>query len=943
MAKYYCSGLQATRNNTTITFSWLLPPGQTKKKGQLQYKLVTDGKDPKKVKWTTVKVTGTTLMPTFTSITLNPALYYPTTSVHLDSIVWQVKMDGGAYTEATYEFALPDSPSLAVSGDTFVWEFPDDNNTNNIYFQDVEYQTTNSASESEPDWSASSVSSGTGTASGSQAYTSDVSGYRHFRCRTRSVRGASDWVWRKKSHTVSSQASDVHAELVGASLTVSFMSTSDAEQALVYYATATPDSGGISGPPSGTTWTLGYTSYNVGVNNAVQMTITPPALDQYLWVRVDLYNSPNTTTGRVIPVASGGLKAPTISNFVSTPSQHKVTFTFSNTSTVTGVGIAAFISGGQILNTVAGTATTIECDYGDADLTKVNFGLFAFLGSATAPDMKSDDVIQGVDVSLPKAPTAVSVTKTADEGKVRVAWTNNWTGANGTEITWATDKDAWDCNLQPDDWEIRGNTNKYLIAGLKTGSVYYFRVRSIKFDDEGLEGNIYSPYNASLVAVDLTETPDAPSVWVDNPVIAPGGSVTVSWVYVSNDSTEQQAATVYVDNVATYEINGAAQSYTFTPTWNNGTSHTIKVSTLSGSGKSSNKSAGVTVSVANALAIMKSTSLSSGQLTEMPFIVSVSGAGVGGKTSLSIVRDGAYIAGRPDDSKADGFDGESIYTRTFTGPLTNYNISVADLTGRLDDGCFYRLIITISDSLGQKKTDVIRFQVAWSHQPVAPTATIVNRADGLVQITVAEPSGYVSGDFFQVYRLSKDAPELIIDGGVYTTAYIDPYPASGGGYRVVNYTANGDYIGVNYPAWTDYAHAQVIDDLIIDFDGQTIDLPYNLTLKSKWQKDFERTAYLNGTIQGDWNKAVTMDATIGTVTLETDDERIDLLRALAAYAGIAHVRTPDGASYAADIQVSQSGDYSSGLASFELTIQRVDPEGNEGMTLEDWQDGQEAS
>ena len=79
-----------------------------------------------------------------------------------------------------------------------------------------------------------------------------------------------------------------------------------------------------------------------------------------------------------------------------------------------------------------------------------------------------------------------------------------------------------------------------------------------------------------------------------------------------------------------------------------------------------------------------------------------------------------------------------------------------------------------------------------------------------------------------------------------------------------------------------------------------------------------------------------MDATIGTVTLETDDERIDLLRALAAYPGIAHVRTPDGASYAADVQVKQSGEYSSGLASFDLTVQRVSPEGNEGMTLADW-------
>jgi hypothetical protein len=320
----------------------------------------------------------------------------------------------------------------------------------------------------------------------------------------------------------------------------------------------------------------------------------------------------------------------------------------------------------------------------------------------------------------------------------------------------------------------------------------------------------------------------------------------------------------------------------------------------------------------------------------MPLTVSATGAGTGGKTMISIVRDGHYSAGRPDGDKADGFDGETIYTRTFLGPVSSLSIEPDDLVGRLDDGCFYRLVVAIASSIGQTAKSETRFQVAWSHQPEIPSATVTELTGGVAKINVAQPSNYTAGDYCQIYRLSKDKPELIIDGGLYATDYIDPYPAAGGGYRIVNVTGNGDYIGADYPAWTDKMHSIVVEDLIIDFDDQQIDLPYNLTLQSTWKKDFERTVYLNGSIQGDWNRGTTMDGTVGTVTLDTDDERIAALRALAVYPGICHVRTPDGASYAADVQVKQSGDYSTGIASFDLTIQRVDPEGCEGYLKSEW-------
>jgi hypothetical protein len=59
---------------------------------------------------------------------------------------------------------------------------------------------------------------------------------------------------------------------------------------------------------------------------------------------------------------------------------------------------------------------------------------------------------------------------------------------------------------------------------------------------------------------------------------------------------------------------------------------------------------------------------------------------------------------------------------------------------------------------------------------------------------------------------------------------------------------------------------------------------------------------------------------------------------LAAYAGLCHVRTPEGSSYSANITVNESGSYGDVLISYDIKVERVDPEGYEAMTKADWDD-----
>ena len=61
------------------------------------------------------------------------------------------------------------------------------------------------------------------------------------------------------------------------------------------------------------------------------------------------------------------------------------------------------------------------------------------------------------------------------------------------------------------------------------------------------------------------------------------------------------------------------------------------------------------------------------------------------------------------------------------------------------------------------------------------------------------------------------------------------------------------------------------------------------------------------------------------------------MRRLADYPGICHIRTPEGSSFAANINVTENIDGSkANLISYSLDVKKVDPEGEEGMTLAEW-------
>ena len=764
------------------------------------------------------------------------------------------------------------------------------------------------------------------------------------------------------------------------------------DQAAIQWAIDTPVADQAC--PAGATFETALTLADTTGEDAAQFPIDDvPGIDECLWLRVMVKHDANIKYSDVLKAYTGKLAAPSGLVVTSNPDTYMVTVTANNNSDVPDADLAVVY---RSTSEEESNFVVARIPHGSSSVTfqapnwsaqsGVSFGVYAFQGDWNVkqrPDgvevytilanMLSDIIWDGG--SVPVEPSGVSAVISEDiSGEVIITWDWAWSEANMACLSWSQNPNAWESTDEPEEYEVtRISAARWRISGLETGVTWYFRVRLAVTSDDG---TTYGPYCAPI-AVDLSSAPDIPSLAVSSAIITEGASFTASWVYVSTDNTAQAAAEICeatVDNssltdpetqptAVTYgDIIGhttTGQNLTLTPAWQNGTTHYICVRVTSASGKVSAWSDPVPVTVAEPLTCtIAATSLTevtlpdgSGDtrtvlsLTAMPFTATITGAGTGGTTTLIIERAAEYRMDRPDGETRIGNDGETIAIFTEMGEEA-ITIDTADLIGLLDDGAQYRIIATVQDGLGQSAEQTLDFEVHWTHQAEIPTATVT--INGMVaQITATAPAGAVEGDVCDIYRLTADKPELIVQDGAFGTTYVDPYPAigEGRGHRVVHRTLNGDYITAdNQPAWVDLSDSEgdLLEEysIIIDFDGNQLILPYNITLSSSWEKDFQLTRYLGGAQQGDWNAGVQRQGKIGLVlTSDQDADLIEGLRELAAFAGICHVRTPEGSSYPADIQVTEDASYESAgkLVSFSLSITKVDPEVLDGVPLAEWE------
>lgn len=1001
------SGLAIVRNGAKFAISWKLPSGGYASQ-QMEYRL--NGAK----KWTVVSVGASTKTKT---VSVTASNYYPDTKKKLETIEFRVRGKKAQYTKsgntyvpdwsgwATKKYTIknPNKPKLTatLSGSqsnviTFSWQTTS-TTKDPEWLRDVEWQSLRVANSTVKDgskltWKSSAAGwqTGTGSANGSKVITEETtviaagSCTRWLRARARGPHGATEWKYAKHVFAEPFQAviSDVTAtpnDAGGVGVKVVWAASSDAahpiDSTIVEYKIATPGPG--MSCPAGS-WSTADTSKDTSGKDSAFFTVDDiPEVDEALFVRVNTMHDTKITQGVPEVAAVGSVDDPSGVSVSTDTQTHKATITATNNSAIQDSFLAVIYrcatapSDEYVIAVIphGRTSVTVQCpDWGE---DAIAFGVYAVVGSseeqqrADGTDSYSVDAImrstntiwEGGEV--PQAPTNVTLSETDVAGTVRVTWDWAWEEADSAILSWANHKDAWESTEEPSEYAISNlHAAQWNISGLGIGQTWYVRVRLVR-------GQTMGPWSA-IVAIDLSSPPATPYLTLDQDVIAEDGSVTASWVYVSNDGTPQVYAEIY--DATSDEIiahTETAQHVTIEAEeagWEVGNTYDLCVRVSSASGRTSPEwSDPVSITIAAPPTVtISSTSLqtitvvddettgdsrSELSLRQLPMSVTLSGPGSGDTSRLVIERATEYHVERPDETEFNGYEGEAVVLMDVigTGP---FEISEEDLIGSLDDGAAYRLIVTTQDGLGQSAEAELDFEVHWSHQAVMPTATVVMDGDA-ARITVGRPTGYASGDNCDIYRLSADRPELIVEGADLNSTWVDPYPAIGeaGGHRIVFKTKNGDYItSANQPAWIDLREDEgdilLETRAIIDFDGNQIRLVYNVNVSNSWKKDFQETTYLGGSVQGDWNPGVSRKSSLSGVKVVTEDlEEISLLRRLAIYPGICHVRTPDGSSYAADIQVSESRGYGTAgkQAEFSLSVTRVDPEELDGVPLSAWE------
>lgn len=981
------TGLSISRNGASFTLSWKIGDENYDGGQNLQYISKVNGR------WKQWDNYSVTTSDTSKVITIDLTQWYPNVNNYLTGVGFRVRgkrlgFDWSDYTECTmplYTAAVPTITNTLTGANQFraTYDIVAKTDDKQIY-RSFEWQTilvddSEETNGENLNWSSTQTgwNTATGTATSgniniteSTSTTQTGSHTRWVRIKSKSPAGDSAWAYTSHTYALPYSANLIESSATdsdtGYLVTALWNATQNPSRPIdsvrIDYSFAVPTYDML--PPNSPSWTNATTAQDTEGDDIVSFNV-PNTLadDQCLFTRVTTIHDSREAYSNVFLARKGTLATP--SNLSVNVSNRTATVSVTNNSTAgiyTGSDpnvkrlFLAVTYRGKKYNTdgiVVGIMTHNQSSKSItipdiSNETAYVIEVQAVLGTYTSsshsdgttrytivPEMVSNKI--STTGAVPLAPTNVSA-EVLKGGKAQIKWNWSWSEADSAELSWSDNEYAWSSTEEPQTFEIKGHKESFLIENLVAGKRYYLRVR-LK------SGDLYSPYS-NQISFDMKYAPEKPIASLSDSTLTTTGKATLSWTYTSGDGTGQVYAEVMCgSNIIAHTSNSKHITlYAEELGWTAGI-YGLKVRVVSESGVTSDWSDVVSVTVLSPVtAVISSTTLTSmtvtedghtrnvTALTQMPLTVTVTGAGAGGTTTLIIERAETYLLDRPDETQFVGYEGELIYQSSHLGQ-GSFTVNVGDLIGSFDKGAKYRIIGIVKDGFGQISTATQNFEVIWSRQAVMPTGTVTML--GTTARIVATNTGTTAGDVCDIYRLSSDKPELICKDANFRTNYIDPYPAIGGGYRFVYKTANGDYITTsNKFAWTDVSSGFEYDKTIIDFGTDKVELYYNIDTNHNWSKDFTETKYLGGSVQGDWNSSVSRTGNVSSLILNPfEEDTIKGLRRLSVYSGLCHIRTKDGSSFSANIEVSErrSHDRYGLVSEFSLSITRVDAQEYEGI------------
>lgn len=555
------------------------------------------------------------------------------------------------------------------------------------------------------------------------------------------------------------------------------------------------------------------------------------------------------------------------------------------------------------------------------------------------------------NVTVPSKCTNVTGTRQANNTTVEVTWNNpekDDTVRNGVEIAWSTMPNAWESNSTPSTTKFdNGAMTKAYITGLTAGEIYYFWVRRY---EESPDGSVnYGIWSDPSAGVLLSDKPDTPTLTLSRSWIKEGGNLSAQWIYYASGNLPQTNAQIEIskdgqtwdvisnidgeeDKCAldmSIKINGSykypADDYYLRVRVANelgeAMSEQVKFKIATNPTCSISSSSIVNYSYDTEIDDTGMTETTTAKtLRSLPLTVTVAGDG---DLSLYVYCIDDFRWEHPDRSN-NIFQGDCIWTSSVeAGDYSIENIALAD-------NARYRVQLECvdPDTLLAAEPQYIDFEVHWEHQAIEPSDSMITIDDetGTAELVPVKPEGALDTDVCDIYRTTADGRYLCYQNAPWGKTIIDVLPTFGDAiepsYCFCTRTTNGD------EAWCDMVYELYGSGLIINYDNEVLNLPWNVTIDDSRTKKGEIRSHLGGTKLYYGQPYIDRSQSFSTEVVKIENEDlIEKLYELSRYTELCYVRASNCLGYPAIVDVSINREYNNKIVSVSLSAKEADANG----------------
>lgn len=507
--------------------------------------------------------------------------------------------------------------------------------------------------------------------------------------------------------------------------------------------------------------------------------------------------------------------------------------------------------------------------------------------------------------------------------EVTIGYANN-ADYDACLLSYSTDRRAWTSTKQPETYEMPDSrwqnktsqsskhaySSQITVLGLDADTTYYLRARRYKTTDDTKNTRYSEQASCNTSQEELTGL-----TLTAGDIVATGKECAFSWSFP--DGLTQASWTLKDASTNAGLVCGNGSTTLTTCTFDTSGTKSVCLEAKFTDGRSMTSDV-VNISVVDAPSLAFTTKPVS-IVKALPQTFKITASDATADIQVKVLCESGIRAVKPD-GESEQYASDVVYSAQGAGSVS---CSITDGSKLWNNG-HYVIQATATANGVKSDTLIYRFSVAYSATVATPTA-------GDVTITTNNKTATItiqnlkSGITWDLYRATVDGRNALIADGLASSATVTdnyaPYSTDGAcNYIVMVRNSQQQY------AFASYDYRAKCSVLRFDWNGNSVELPYNVEISDETDKQFEQQVYLDGTQRGSWGASVIRSATLSTDTVYIKDEATQKkVRELARYQGAVFIRTPLGQAYCANVNVKDiSKDYNSNVMAVSFDCTEID-------------------